>query len=121
MARYFPDPGTRALPKYIHGTMQITVGVNQVATQAGNVVTIHVDPAKLNVQFIQSWASMTPTGANMVLTGNDVDTIQKAIHNSIVTSFQSSNATLPPSIKHMRFKTLPGAPGELPAVSFLLE
>jgi len=120
MARYFPDPGTRALPKYIHGTMQITVGVNQVATQAGNVVTIHVNPAKLNVQFIQSWASMTPTGANMVLTGNDVDTIQKAIHNSIVTSFQSSNATLPPSIKHMRFKTLPGAPGALAAVSFLL-
>jgi hypothetical protein len=117
MARYFPDPDTRALAKYIHGMIQISVGVNQVATQAGNVVKINVDPAKLNVQFTQLWASMTPTGANMALTGNDVNAIQKAVHNSIVTSFQGSNATLPPSIKHMRFKTLPGA---LPAVSFLL-
>ncbi len=110
MARYFPDAGTRMLPEYMRGEMRITVGVNQVAAQAGSIVNVDLH-GNVDVDFTTAWAS-APVG------GSDEEAIKKAIRNSIMTSFQPSNASLPAAIKQMRFKTMAGA---LPAVSFLLK
>jgi len=106
MSRYFPDPQTSRLAEFIRGDLQIIAAVNQVASQTGNVVDIDVKANSV-------WISFTPTWSSSPIAAEDLAAIDLLIRNALKTSFLPSNATLPPSIKHMQFKTLFGPPGAL--------
>jgi peroxiredoxin len=110
LVRYFPDPGTSRAAEFIRGELQLTAGVNQVASQTGNVIEIDVKAQNVGIRFTPLWSS-TP------LTAEDIAGIELFIRNSLKTSFLPSNSTLPPTIKKVQFKTLTGGGG---AVAMLL-
>ncbi len=102
MAQYFPDPDTRALPQFLRGEIQITVGVDKVVSQIGSVVDVSLKPGNVNVVFVPTWPP--PPG----LGPTDINQINKAIRNALLTSFEPYNTVLPPSAKVMHFKGLTG-------------
>ena len=106
IARYFPDPQTSKLAEFIRGELQIIAAVNQVASQTGNVVDIDVKANSV-------WIGFTPTWSSKPLAAEDLAAIELLVRNALKTSFLPSNATLPPSVQHMQFKTLFGPPGAL--------
>ena len=110
MARYFPEPNTRPMPEFLRGEIQMTVDVEQVASQVGNVVDIDLKGRNLDVSFSKAFADRT-------LDPSDVQAIQTVIRNSIQTSFLPSNAPIPSNILNMKFKTMPG---DLPALAVLM-
>lgn len=106
MSRYFPDPQTSRLAEFIRGELQIIAAVNQVASQTGNVVDIDVKANSV-------WIGFTPAWSSSPIVAEDLAAIELLVRNALKTSFLPSNATLPPSVKHMQFKTLFGPPGAL--------
>jgi len=114
MARWVADPGTAAMPELLRGEIRITAGVSQVASQAGKIVEVNLNPKNIDVSYIDSWHSIF--GISKVkfggssLTADDVKKISQVIRNAIATSFQPSNAVLPPSVQSMQFKGLAGNP-----------
>jgi len=104
LVRYFPDPGTSRAAEFIRGELQLTAGVNQVASQTGNVIEIDVKAQNVGIRFTPLWSSNP-------LTAEDVAGIELFIRNSLKTSFLPSNSTLPPTIKKVQFKTLSGGGG----------
>jgi peroxiredoxin len=110
LVRYFPDPGTARAAEFIRGELQLTAGVNQVASQSGNVIEIDVKAQNVGVRFTPLWSSNP-------LTAEDIAGIELFIRNSLKTSFLPSNSTLPPTIKKVQFKTFSGSGG---AVAMLL-
>jgi len=114
MARYFPDPQTSPLAAFVQGELQITVAVNQVASQVGNVVDIDIKAADVHIHFQPSWSSQPLSAA-------DVAGVNLLIRNALKTSFVPSSTTLPATVTHMQFKTLLGAPVGAPnAIAVLL-
>ena len=111
LVRYFPDPGTNRAAEFIRGELQLTAGVNQVASQSGNVIEIGIKAANVGVRFTPLWSSSP-------LTAEDIAGIEQFIRNSLKTSFLPSNSTLPSTIKKVQFKTLSGGGG---AVAMLLD
>ncbi|MFN2603571.1 MAG: TlpA family protein disulfide reductase [Gemmatimonadaceae bacterium] len=111
LVRYFPDPGTSRAAEFIRGELQLTAGVNQVASQSGNVIEIDIKAQNVGVRFTPLWSSNP-------LTAEDIAGIELFIRNSLKTSFLPSNSTLPPTIKKVQFKTLSGGGG---AVAMLLD
>ena len=102
VSRYFPDPHTSALAEFIRGELRMTAAVNQVASQAANVVDIDIKADKVKIDFNPIWSNRPVTAA-------DVAGINLLIRNAFKTSFLPSNSTLPSDIKYMQFKTLLGA------------
>jgi peroxiredoxin len=96
-ARYLPDPGTSPLAEFVRGEVQITTGVNQVASQTANVVDIDIKASSVDVRF-------TPTWTSRPLDDDDLAAIVLVIRNALKTSFLPSNATLPSNIRFLRFK-----------------
>jgi peroxiredoxin len=114
MARYFPDPNTRALTEFVRGELSITAPVNQVASQVGNVVEIDIRDATVLVNFVPQWSSQP-------LSAEDLAAINLVIGNALKTSFLPSNSTLPSNISNMQFKTLKGLFSSQSAVAMLLK
>lgn len=104
LVRYFPDPGTARAAEFIRGELQLTAGVNQVASQCGNVIEIDVKAQNVGIRFTPLWSSNP-------LTTEDIAGIELFIRNSLKTSFLPSNSTLPATIKKVQFKTLTGGGG----------
>jgi len=119
MARWLADPNTPLMPEFLRGEIQIKVGVDQVASQVGNVVDINLKPKNVEVTFHPHWYSKI--GLSIIAGGPggtlDINRINQVISNAITTSFQPSNAVLPPSVQHMQFK---GLAGDSPAIGVLL-
>jgi peroxiredoxin len=101
-ARYFPDPQTPPVAEFVRGQLQITASVNQVASQAANVVEIDIRGAEVTANFVPQWSS-TPISIQ------DLAGVNKLLSNALRTSFLPSSATLPSNIAHVQFKTLRGA------------
>ena len=105
-ARYFPDPQTSPLAEFLHGTLQLDVAVNQVATQVGDVIDINLKSESLGVSFTPIWTSSP-------LASGDIAGIDLMVKNALRSSFLPSTATLPSNIQSLQFKTLLGAPHAL--------
>ena len=103
MARYFAEPDTHALPEFLRGEIQISVSIDEIAAQAGNVVDINLRDSKMTVIFNPAWS-------DQALDASDVTRIEQVLRNSLRTSFLPSNAVLPNSIQQMQFKGLLGDP-----------
>lgn len=121
MAHWFADPDTPPIPDFLRGEIQITVGVDQVASQVGDVVDINLNPKNVEVTFRPDWYSRFGVskigGAGGGLGPAELNKINQVIRNAITTSFQPSNAALPSSVQSMQFK---GLAGGLPAIGVLL-
>lgn len=102
MSRYFPDPHTSPLAEFIRGQLQVTAAVNQVASQAANVIDIDVKADSVGINFTPQWSSQP-------LSASDVAAVNQVVRNALKTSLLPSNTTLPSSIEYMQFKTLLGA------------
>jgi peroxiredoxin len=105
-ARYFPDPQTSPLAEFIHGTLQLNLAVNQVATQVGNVIDVNLKSESLGISFTPIWTSGP-------LAPGDIAGIDLMVRNALRSSFLPSTATLPSNIHSLQFKTLLGAPHAL--------
>ena len=110
-SRYFPDPGTAPLAEFIHGQLQITAAVDQVTSQAANVLDIDVHADTLGINF-------TPSFSSQSLSAADIAAVNLVIRNALKTSLLPSNTTLPAAIEYVQFKTLPGPPA---AIAVLLD
>jgi cytochrome c biogenesis protein CcmG, thiol:disulfide interchange protein DsbE len=106
MSRYFPDPYTPRLAEFILGNLRITAAVDQVVSQAANVVEISIKADSLNIGFSPTWSSQ-PVSAE------DLAGIIQAIRNALKTSALPSNASLPSNVEQLRFKTLLGTPNAI--------
>jgi len=104
LVRYFPDPGTNRAAEFIRGELHLTAPIDQVASQAGNVLEINVKAQTVGVRFTPQWSSSP-------LTAEDIAGIELFIRNALKTSFLPSNSTLPSTIKKVQFKTLSGGGG----------
>ncbi len=104
LVRYFPDPGTSRAAEFIRGELHLTAPIDQVASQAGNVIEINVKAQTVGVRFTPQWSSSP-------LTAEDIAGIELFIRNALKTSFLPSNSTLPSTIKKVQFKTLSGGGG----------
>ena len=111
MARYIADPGTRILPEFMRGEIEITVSVDQVSSQVGNVFDIDLKADTVGVAFNTAWS-------DAALSTSDRDAITRAIRNALKTAFEPSNAVLPSTIGRMALKTFKGPSGD--AVGILL-
>ena len=111
MARYIADPGTRILPEFMRGEIEITVSVDQVASQVGNVFDIDLKADAVGLTFTTAWS-------DSALSTGDRDAITRAVRNALKTAFQPSNAVLPSTIGRMVLKTFKGASTD--AIGFLL-
>jgi peroxiredoxin len=111
MARYVRDPDSLDIPYFLRGEFQITIGVKRVSSAAGAFIEVDMAGKTGNANFNSAWASSP-------LTPQDLDAINKALLNSLSSSFQPSSAPLPPNILNMQFKTLWGAQ---PALAILMD
>src|SRR6266487_34648 len=111
MVHFLSDPGSPAIPEFLHGELQATVDIGQVAWQAGDVIEIDFMKDDIAVTFQPVWADSPLSSQQVVM-------IEKIIHNTLRTRFQPTNVLLPGGIQQIRFKTLPGAIP--PAVALLL-
>jgi len=112
MARFTSDPGTPAMPEFIHGELQLTVDINQISSQVANVLEVDLSSDNIDVNFNVAWA-MPP------LTSTQGDLINRVIVNTLRRRFQPVNATLPQGIQQIQFKAMP-APVN-PAAAVLLD
>jgi peroxiredoxin len=121
MAHWFADPDTPPIPEFLRGEVQITVGVDQVASQVGNVVDISLHSKNVEVTFRPDWYSRFGVsrigGTGGGLGPTELNKINQVIRNAITTSFQPSNAALPSSVQSMQFK---GLAGGSPAIGVLI-
>jgi len=109
MSRYLPDSGTPAVAQFVRGDLRITADVNQVTSQAANVISVNIKSSTAVITFTPKWSS-TP------LSTEDLSRITHLIRNIITTSFLPSTAALPDNVR-IRFRTTTGSN---PSVSILL-
>jgi peroxiredoxin len=111
-ARYFPDPDTMAMPEYIQGELQLTLDVNQISTQVGQVIDFDLRGKGVKVHLDVTWSSES-------LAGEQRNAIDQVIRNALATGFKPANATLPRNgVQHTQFATMIGAQ---PVVAALLK
>jgi hypothetical protein len=99
-SRYFPDPKTPPVAEFIRGELHMAADVSQVATQAANVIDIDIKADTAEINFVPE---------NQTLSTEDLAAINQLIRNALKTGFLPSNNPLPPEIRFIQFKTLPGA------------
>ncbi len=125
MAHWIAAPDTPLMPEFLRGEIQITVRVDRVASQVGNVIDINLNPKNVEVIYIDAWHSKLAISkiigaggsGSGPLSPDQKNKINQVIRNAITTSFQPSNAVLPPSVQSMQFKGLTGGP---PAIGVLI-
>jgi peroxiredoxin len=101
-ARYFPDPQTSPLAEFIVGELRMTAAVDQVASQAADVIEVDVKADQVVIDFRPTWSSNPLSAA-------DVAAINLAIRNALKTSFLPASATLPSNIRYLQGKTVLGS------------
>ena len=106
IARYLADPNTAHLAEFVRGELALTAAVNQVASQAANVIDIGLKADNVGVSFTPAWSSQPLSAA-------DLAGINLLIRNALKNSFLPSNTTLPAVIKFLQLKTLAGSPGAI--------
>jgi peroxiredoxin len=104
LSRYFPDPHTATIAQFLRGTLAITAALNEVVSQAGDVVDINVKADQVIINY---------TPKNQTLSPEDTVAIDLAVRNALRSSFLPSNTTLPSNIEFAQFKLLPAAPGAI--------
>ena len=97
MSRFLPDAGSARLSEFMRGNLQIVANVNQIASQAANVIDIDF---KADDAFI----AFNPTSQN--LSAEDLAAINLCIRNAMKTSTLPSSMTLPPNVSYVQLKTL---------------
>ncbi|HZU45150.1 MAG TPA: TlpA disulfide reductase family protein [Terriglobales bacterium] len=102
LSRYFPDPHTAAIAQFLRGTLQITAPLNEVVTQACDMVDININAGQVIINY---------TPSNQALSPADIAAIDLAVRNALRTSFLPSNNPLPSNIQFAQFKLLPASPG----------
>ncbi|HEY7661767.1 MAG TPA: hypothetical protein VH934_01450 [Xanthobacteraceae bacterium] len=113
MVRYIADAGTRDIPQFMRGEIDIAARIDQVASQAGNVIDVDLKADTVDVRFKPAWS-------DRALQSSDIKSIEQAIRNALKTAFQPSNAMLPGSVQAMQFKTYKSPPGGIDAIAVLL-
>jgi peroxiredoxin len=103
MVWYTPDDGTMDIPGYLHGEFQTTIEVQQVASPAGNFINVNLGGKYGNASFVPKW--VLPAWDSEP---DQLAAINKALTNSLKTSFEPSSTAIPPSVIVMNFKTLSG-------------
>ena len=111
MARYIADPGSRTLPEFMKGELEIAVSVDQVASQVGNVLDIDIKADTVGLTYTTAWSESS-------LSAGDRDAITRAIRNALKTAFQPSNAVLPSTVGRMVLRTFKSPQGD--AIGILL-
>lgn len=101
-ARYFADRNTPPAAEFAKGDLVLTTAVNQITSQAGNVVDIDLRSNAVQASFLPTWSSRT-------LSAEDRAGINLLISNALKASVLPSNNTLPSNIRSMKFKALAGA------------
>jgi len=109
MSRYFPDPNTSPLAEFIRGDLQITASVDEVTSQAANVIDINFKADQADINF-------TPSFASQALSPEDLAGIDLLIRNILKTSVLPSSAPLPPNVAFLQFKTLLGTESAVAAL-----
>ena len=109
IARYLPDMGTPQLPQFIRGYIGIAGDVNQISSQAGNILSVDIKASTATITFTPKWSSAP-------LTAQDKAGITNLIRNALRTSFVPSTATIEAGLQ-IRFKTMSG-PQEAVSVLF---
>src|SRR5205807_3858023 len=100
-----PDPGSPAVPDYVHGELTVIVDVNQIAWQKGNpagvgeVIEVDVTSANLEVTFSAVWTEPP-------LAPDQADRINTVLKNAFRSSFGSMTTALPAGITVLKFKTM---------------
>lgn len=110
MARYIGDSETMPIPEFLRGEIQTTLGESEVSSPAGTFIDVNLVGLGGNIHFIQSWP-------HQPLSAQQLNAINKALRNSLITSFQPSSTPIPSSVFDMRFKTMPG---DAPALAVLM-
>jgi peroxiredoxin len=105
MVRYLPDLGSMPIPEYLRGEVEVTIGAQEVFSQAGTFIDVKPVGLAGGVQF-----NPNPSSA---LSTDQKKAVNRALANSFVNSFQPSNTPLPPGVLNMRLKALPDAPQAL--------
>jgi peroxiredoxin len=116
MARMRPRRESTAVPETVHGELQISVDVAQIASSVDEVVEINLGAEDVEVAFVPS------SGAP--LSAEDRGLVAQVIGNFVKTAFEpvsvavrvGRETTFP--IRHWRFKTLPG--GTPPVLALLV-
>jgi hypothetical protein len=109
-ARYKADAGTARVAEFSQGEIVVTAAINQVVSQTGvNAVEIDIKGTDVVIDFEPSWSS-TP------ISSADRAGVKVLLGNALRSSFLPSNAQLPPGVKHLQVKTLPGAGGVVAAL-----
>lgn len=104
ISRYFPDPHTAQIAEFLRGMLQITATIDQVVSQANNMVDINMKADQLTINYTPSIQSLSP---------EDIAAIDLAVRNALRTSFLPSNTVLPSSLSFVQFKLMPQAPGSV--------
>jgi hypothetical protein len=106
-SRYLPDLQTPPVAEFIRGELTLSAALNQVASQAANVIEVDIKADSVGVSF---------TPENVTLSANDLAAIIQLIRNTLKASFLPSNAPLPASIRFLQFKALAQSPGAIAAL-----
>ena len=101
-SRYFADRDTPPASEFAKGDLILTTAVNQITSQAGNVVDIDLRSDAVQAAFVPTWSSRP-------LSAEDRAGINLLISNALKSSVLPSNNTLPSNIRSMKFKALTGA------------
>jgi hypothetical protein len=101
-ARYFADPNTPPATEFAAGDIVLTTAVNQITSQAGNVVDIDLRSNAVQAAFVPTWTSRS-------LSAEDLAGINLLIGNALKSSVLPSNNMLPSNIRAMKFKAVQGA------------
>lgn len=100
-SRYYADRNTPPASEFARGEIVLSTAVNQITSQAGNVVDIDLRSNAVHAAFVPTWSSRT-------LSNEDRAGIDLLISNALKSSVLPSNNTLPSNIRSMKFKALPG-------------
>jgi len=113
MARYISDPGSLEIPSLLHGEFQTTVRVQQTSSAAGTFINVNLAGPGGNASFIPKWVSPTWDAER-----DQLAAIDKALVNSLRTSFEPSSTALPANVLYMQLKTL--GDGTQPALTMMM-
>jgi peroxiredoxin len=119
MAHVVTDAGSRQLPDFLHGDVELAVDVLQMALLRGRQFVLDFDfiTGNLEVSFTPTALGFTPSRNH---TPRDVARIEHAIATLMSSGFVCGGTAVdvPVLVREMRLKALAG--GSLPAVALLL-
>jgi len=111
MARYTHDPGTLEIPDLLQGEFRTTIDVEQASSPAGMFINVNLAGKGGNASFSPKWVS---PGWNSE--AEQLNAINKALLNSLRTSFEPSSTQVSSGVLIMKFKPMSGPPPVVAAV-----